>query len=126
MSVPAWLTLRVGLWIAGAAGVVAVIWFVVIAPTLAERRNKEAVVAVTQKAAESTQKGAAQAVETNAQTEKRIVVVQERERVRTPRVRDAADPYGEFLAGMCESRLYKDDPQCGGKRGTGGGDRGSR
>lgn len=126
MTLPGWVTLRMGLWALAGVAIAAVLWWAFVDPMIAGKRNKEAAATVTTKAAVSTQKGAAQAAETNAQTEKRVVVVEERERVRTPRVRDAADPYGEFLDGVCESRLYKDDPQCGGKRGTGGSDRGPK
>lgn len=115
--------LRVGLGVIILVAVLAAAWWVS-EPWRAQRANKAASAAVSTKTAVSTQKGAAQAVETNAQTEKRVVVVQERERVRTPRVRSAADPYREFLDGVCESRLYKDDQECGGggRSGRDGGD----
>jgi hypothetical protein len=120
--------LRIGLIAVVLVVVLGAAWWVT-EPLRARKANEAAAGKVTATTAASTQQGAAKAVETNATTEKRIAVVEERARNRLPRVvGDSAggDADREFFDGVCGTGLYKDDPRCGGGGSAGRADRRSK
>lgn len=91
-------------------------------PWRVKAANTKAVEQVTTTSQVSTEKGAAAAVVADEKAGKRIGAVQQREAKRTPHIAGSSPDrsYDEFVVGMCESRLYADDPQCRGRRGNGG------
>lgn len=105
-------TLKLALQVGAALAVVgAVLWFIVIGPTLTDRANLRATKTVTTTTAAVPKKVEAATTKAQEKTNERVVIIERRSAARAGAVGVAGDDR-EFWAGLCESRLYSDDPRC--------------